>query len=146
MIAVMPEFTAPEIERATRHMLDKMVADGSTPGLQYVFASDRAVLFSHHGGAADLRTPRAVTEHSTFNAYSVTKTFTAAAVLQLADGVSSTWTTRSRAIWTAGRTAVPRRFGRRCCTRRALPIPTHCAGCTSLKSTRFLIAIVSSKK
>ena len=85
MIAVMPEFTAPEIERATRHMLDVMVADGSTPGLQYVFASDRAVLFSHHGGAADLRTPRAVTEHSTFNAYSITKTFTAAAVLQLAE-------------------------------------------------------------
>ena len=45
MIAVMPESTATEIERATRHMLDTMVADGSTPGLQYVFASDRAVLF-----------------------------------------------------------------------------------------------------
>lgn len=85
MISVMPESTAPEVEHATQRMLDTMVADGSTPGLQYVFASDQAVLFSHHGGAADLRTPRAVTKHSTFNAYSITKTFTAAAVLQLAE-------------------------------------------------------------
>ena len=85
MITVMSESTAPEIERVTRHMLDTMLADGSTPGLQYVFASDEAVRFSHHGGAADLLTPRAVTERSTFNAYSVTKTFTAAAVLQLVE-------------------------------------------------------------
>ena len=85
MIAVVPHSTEPEIERATRHTLDTMAADGSTPGFQYVFASDQAVLFSHHGGAADLLTPRAVTEHSTFNAYSVTKTFTAAAVMLLAE-------------------------------------------------------------
>lgn len=61
-----------------------MVAKRATPGLQYAFVSGDALLFAHHAGSADLLALRPVTERSTFNAYSVTKTFTAAAVVQMA--------------------------------------------------------------
>lgn len=73
------------ITPGTQRLLDGMIADHATPGLQYAFVSADAVLFSHHGGSADLRASRAVNEYTTFNAYSVTKTFTAAAMLRLAE-------------------------------------------------------------
>lgn len=85
MIAVMANSEPSAIALATKRLLDAMIADRATPGLQYAFVSADAVLFSHHGGSADLRAHRAVTEYTTFNAYSVTKTFTAAAILRLAE-------------------------------------------------------------
>ena len=72
MIAVMANSEAPAIEPATRCLLDAMIADRATPGLQYAFVSADAVVFSYHGGSADLRAHRAVTTCTTFNAYSVT--------------------------------------------------------------------------
>jgi CubicO group peptidase (beta-lactamase class C family) len=41
------------------------------------------VLFSHHGGVANVSTGMPVLDRTTFNAYSIAKTMTAAAVLQL---------------------------------------------------------------
>ncbi len=63
--------------------LDRLVARGETPGLQYMFVSADAVLFSYSAGIANPAQGVPVSERTTFNAYSVTKTFTAAAVLQL---------------------------------------------------------------
>ena len=83
MIAVMSD--SEPLASATKRLLDAMIADRATPGLQYAFVSADAVLFCHYGGSADLRAHRATTEHTTFNAYSVTKTFTAAATLRLAE-------------------------------------------------------------
>jgi D-alanyl-D-alanine carboxypeptidase len=68
-----------------RRYLDRMLADGDAPGLQYLFLSDDAVLYSYNGGMADLVNHEPVTDLTTFNAYSVAKTFTAAAILQLAE-------------------------------------------------------------
>jgi D-alanyl-D-alanine carboxypeptidase len=64
--------------------LDRLIARGETPGLQYMFVSADAVLFSYSAGIANPAEGVPVSDGTTFNAYSVTKTFTAAAVLQLA--------------------------------------------------------------
>ena len=64
--------------------LDRLIAQGETPGLQYMFVSADAVLFSYSAGIANPAESVPVSDRTTFNAYSVTKTFTAAAVLQLA--------------------------------------------------------------
>lgn len=64
-----------------RRFLDREIADDHTPGNQYLFLSADAVLYSYHGGMANLADRVPVTEQTTFNAYSVIKTFTAAAVL-----------------------------------------------------------------
>ena len=65
--------------------LDRLIARGETPGLQYMFVSADAVLFSYSAGIANPAESVPVSDRTTFNAYSVTKTFTAAAVLQLAE-------------------------------------------------------------
>jgi CubicO group peptidase (beta-lactamase class C family) len=55
------------------------------PGMQTLWLSADTVLDSRNAGMADLAAGVPVTDRTTFNAYSVTKTFTAAAVLQLAE-------------------------------------------------------------
>lgn len=72
-------------EQATRQVLDALVDNGKTPGFQYVFASAEELRFAHHGGLANPHAPLPVGLDTTFNSYSVTKTFTAAAVLRLVD-------------------------------------------------------------
>ncbi len=65
--------------------LDRLLACQRSPGVQYMFLSADAVLAEHNAGIADLVAQVPVTERTTFNAFSVTKTFTAAAILQLAE-------------------------------------------------------------
>lgn len=67
-----------------RKYLDALVAQSKTPGFQYSFVSRDEVLFCHHAGVANIATRLAVSGRTTFNAYSIAKTVTAAAVLQLA--------------------------------------------------------------
>ena len=74
-----------DAQAQARRYLDRLLADDDAPGLQYLFLSDDAVLYSHTGGMADLVNREPVTDLTTFNAYSVTKTFAAAAILQLAE-------------------------------------------------------------
>ncbi len=56
-----------------------------TPGLQYVAVDRSAVLVDIHQGAADLDTGRAMLADTTMMAYSMSKTITAVAALQLID-------------------------------------------------------------
>jgi CubicO group peptidase (beta-lactamase class C family) len=55
------------------------------PGLQYIAVNSHGVLFEFAGGLADVHNQRAMTFDTTLMAYSMTKTFTAVAVLQLAE-------------------------------------------------------------
>ena len=75
----------PSPEQATRQALDALVDSGKTPGFQYVFASEDALHFAHHGGLANPHAQIPVGLDTTFNSYSVTKTFTAVSVLKLVD-------------------------------------------------------------
>jgi CubicO group peptidase (beta-lactamase class C family) len=59
------------------------VRKNKTPSIQYYFFSDTDVLFSYRYGFADIANKITVTENTSYNAFSVTKTFTAMAILQL---------------------------------------------------------------
>ena len=55
------------------------------PGLQYIAVTDDRVLFEYAGGWANIQGQKAMTLDTTLMAYSMTKTFTAVAILQLAE-------------------------------------------------------------
>jgi D-alanyl-D-alanine carboxypeptidase len=76
---------APLPSAQAHRTLDELIAQGAAPGVQYMFVSADAVLHAHHAGVASLSAGVPVSEGTTFNAYSITKTFTTAAVLQLAE-------------------------------------------------------------
>jgi CubicO group peptidase (beta-lactamase class C family) len=71
-------------ERA-RARLHDAVAKGEAPGLQYVVVGPAGVLFDGAAGWADLAGHRPLEPGTTMMAYSMTKTVTAAAVLQLVE-------------------------------------------------------------
>lgn len=70
--------------QSARHLLSQLIADRKAPGVQYVFVDENRILFQYQAGWAGIRQKIPVTQKTTFNAYSVTKTFTAAAVVKLA--------------------------------------------------------------
>ena len=55
------------------------------PGLQYIALTADRVLYEYAGGWADIQGQKAMTLDTTLMAYSMTKTFTAIAILQLAE-------------------------------------------------------------
>lgn len=67
------------------HILQKQLAAGKTPAVQYRFFNSDSVLFSFDSGLADVAGRVPVSEATTYNGFSVTKTFTALAALQLAE-------------------------------------------------------------
>lgn len=79
-----PRTSAAEQARAR---LDAVVArrEGAAPGLQYVVVGPEGTRFDGAAGWADLSGRRPLEPGTTMMAYSMTKTFTAAAVLQLVE-------------------------------------------------------------
>lgn len=71
--------------RAVTRSLDGLLQRGATPGLQYVVVTPDEIAFEYAGGWAALDTSRAMTADTTLMAYSMTKSITAIAVLQLVD-------------------------------------------------------------
>lgn len=65
--------------------LSSQVDKNRIPGLQYYYFNQDTILYNYFGGLADIEKQVEVTEATTFNAYSVTKTFTALSVLQLVE-------------------------------------------------------------
>jgi CubicO group peptidase (beta-lactamase class C family) len=61
------------------------LAETASPGLQYTAVDDTSTLFTSAAGFADLSSRRPMLPSTTLMAYSMSKTFTAAAVLQLAE-------------------------------------------------------------
>ena len=66
-------------------ILTKQVAENKTPAVQYVIFSKDTVIHKFQAGLADVKNQKAVNWNTTFHAFSVTKTFTALAILQLAE-------------------------------------------------------------
>ena len=69
----------------TRERLAPFLQQSKTPGLQYIVVNGASTLFEHAGGAADLARARPMRAATTMMAYSMSKTITAAAVLQLVE-------------------------------------------------------------
>ncbi len=57
----------------------------NVPGLQYVVVDAQQILYRYAGGWADIQNQREMTGDTTLMAYSMTKTFTAVAILQLVE-------------------------------------------------------------
>jgi CubicO group peptidase (beta-lactamase class C family) len=76
---------APPSDRteSARHRLSELVAGGRTPGLQYLVLDSTRIVFAYDDGWADLANRRRMDTATTLMAYSMSKTITAAAVLQL---------------------------------------------------------------
>lgn len=66
-------------------ILTNLIEHNRTPSVQYAFFTKDAVIHSYNAGRADILNNKKVTEATTCNIYSITKTFTALAVLQLAE-------------------------------------------------------------
>lgn len=66
-------------------LLHSQIVKAQTPGLQYLHVSPESVLFSYVDGLARVAGNVPVTRATTFNGFSVTKTFTAVAILQLVE-------------------------------------------------------------
>src|SRR5262245_40237679 len=68
-----------------RARLDGLMKRAKAPGLQYVVVHADRIVFAHDGGLADVARSTTMTGATTMMAYSMSKTITAAAVLQLVD-------------------------------------------------------------
>ena len=66
-------------------ILSGQVEKDKTPAVQYIFFDQDRIIHKFHGGFADIKKQERIAENTTFQVFSVTKTFTALAVLQLAE-------------------------------------------------------------
>jgi D-alanyl-D-alanine carboxypeptidase len=69
----------------TDSLLGKEIEKDKTPSVQYYFFNKDSILKSFQMGLADISEQKTVDTNTTYNAFSVTKTFTALAILQLAE-------------------------------------------------------------
>jgi CubicO group peptidase (beta-lactamase class C family) len=72
-------------DRAARHRLEKFIADGVVPGVQYLVLTADHTRFEFTGGLADIQAAKPMTPDTTLMAYSMTKTLTAVAALKLVE-------------------------------------------------------------
>lgn len=65
--------------------LDEHTSKSRIPGIQYMIVDSDQIIFQYTGGWADIKNRRPMKAGTTMMAYSMTKTITAAAILQLAE-------------------------------------------------------------
>ena len=70
---------------AIRSSLSMLVRDSRVPGVQYIVVTADEIIFEYIGGWANIAGRRPMTPETTMMAYSMSKTITAAAVLQLVE-------------------------------------------------------------
>lgn len=72
-------------EAGADRILNCLVKKNKTPSVQYLIFNKDGIIHYFKSGDADISKHQKVDERTTYNAFSVTKTFTAVAVLQLAE-------------------------------------------------------------
>lgn len=65
------------------YFLEQMIKNSDTPGLQYMVLNSDSTIFEFNGGFSKLENKNELSTSTTFNSFSITKTFTALAILQL---------------------------------------------------------------
>ena len=66
-----------------QRILDRLISSDKTPSVHYIHFTGENVIYEYKNGVANIETGKRITEKSLFHACSVTKTFTALAILQL---------------------------------------------------------------
>ena len=74
----------PNMENLARE-LQSLVDKGKTPSVSYLLFNSDKVLHSYQAGYADVLNKKNTSANTTYSAFSVSKTFTALAILQLAE-------------------------------------------------------------
>lgn len=69
--------------KPVKTQLQEMVVSQQTPSLQYIFFDTEKIIFEFRQGLSNIKTGKAVDANTRYHIYSVTKTFTALAVMQL---------------------------------------------------------------
>ena len=67
------------------NILQKTVSDNNSPSIQYTLFDKDSIIKKYCLGLGDISGNKKISDKTTYNAYSVTKTFTALAILQLAE-------------------------------------------------------------
>ncbi|MEM9545542.1 MAG: serine hydrolase domain-containing protein [Bacteroidota bacterium] len=67
------------------HHLQSLVDKDKTPSVSYLLFDKDHIIHSHRSGYADIISNKTISENSTYCGFSVTKTFTALAILQLTE-------------------------------------------------------------
>ena len=65
-------------------ILSEVLLENKSPSVQYLFFDKHQILKKYSAGFADIKASNVVGRNTTYNAFSVTKTYTALAILQLA--------------------------------------------------------------
>ncbi len=68
-----------------KNLLSQQVEKNNSPSIQYILFDKDSILKRYNSGLADIKANKEVNEKTTYNAFSVTKTFTALSILQLAE-------------------------------------------------------------
>lgn len=67
------------------NILTKQVEDNNTPSVQYIIFNKDNIIHKFQSGFSDIKNQQEASQNTTYNAYSITKTFTALSILQLAE-------------------------------------------------------------
>lgn len=67
------------------NILNNLVKSGKTPSVQYLLFDQDRIIHQYRAGLADVINQKKTDKKTTYHAFSVTKTFTALAVMQLAE-------------------------------------------------------------
>lgn len=70
--------------KSINDFLKQQVGKNNTPSIQYTFFDTDSIIYEFHEGWSDIQAAKAINASTTYNLFSVTKTVTALAVLQLA--------------------------------------------------------------
>jgi len=69
--------------KTTQQILDDQISSGKTPGVCYMVFNQKGTVYHYAAGYSDVQKQTPVTAQTVFSIFSITKTFTALAVLQL---------------------------------------------------------------
>ncbi len=83
-----------DIPSEFENTIPELMSDQNVPGLAIAVVDERGVLWCGEFGVTDYVSKQPVTADTIFSIQSMSKTFTATAVLIAAQGGSSTWTRR----------------------------------------------------
>ncbi len=72
-------------EATVKAYIDKGIGEGNIPGIQYIVMDSNRIIFEYANGWADIKNQKPMKTGTTMMAYSMTKTITAAAILQLVE-------------------------------------------------------------
>ncbi len=71
------------VDFSINNILKSEIKKGKSPSVQYIFFDENNIIHSFKDGFSDIKNKKMTSINTTYNAFSVTKTFTALSVLQL---------------------------------------------------------------